>query len=202
MQKCIYTFSIITPYCCWHRDYDSNYYCHWNKHHYLQCGDKSVIVSATNIKGVGYRQANQATVQSVSGNDSKQSSEKHHQISQELQTNGQPPVEGTYTEIDTDANKFIILPMLRTSHEYSNVLGFVNDLCLAVHLVLNIWPVWHYPWVDSLEVFINSYFIVVKKSFLMAIGSYHWQTRHCLTKMWVYRRARHRVQPMQLPWTR
>lgn len=44
----------------------------------------------TDIKGVGYRQANQAAVQRISGNDGKQSSEKHHQVSNELQTDGQP----------------------------------------------------------------------------------------------------------------
>lgn len=156
-----------------------------------------MIVSATDVKGVGYRQANQAAIKRVPGNDGKHSSEKHHQVSQKLQTNGQPPVEWT----NTHESKFIILPTLWKSHEDNNVLGFVHDLCLRVHLVFNIWPVWHYPWVDSLEVFINSYFIVFKKSFLMAIGSYHRQTRHCLTKVWVYRRARHWVQSTQLPWS-
>lgn len=50
--------------------------------------DKNVSVSATDIEGVGYRQANHATVQSLSGNNSKQSSKKYHQGSQGLQTDG------------------------------------------------------------------------------------------------------------------
>lgn len=50
--------------------------------------DKNVSVSVTDIEGVGYRQANQATIQRLSGNNSKQSRKKHHQRSQELQTDG------------------------------------------------------------------------------------------------------------------
>lgn len=46
--------------------------------------------SATDIQSVGYGQANHAAVQRVSGNDSKQSGEKHHQVSNKLQTDGQP----------------------------------------------------------------------------------------------------------------
>lgn len=45
---------------------------------------------ATDIQSVGYGQANHAAVQRVSGNDSKQSGEKHHQVSNKLQTDGQP----------------------------------------------------------------------------------------------------------------
>lgn len=45
---------------------------------------------ATDIQSVGYGQANHAAVQRVSGNDSKQSGEKHHQVSDKLQTDGQP----------------------------------------------------------------------------------------------------------------
>ncbi len=56
-----------------------------------------VRVWVTDIKGVGYRQANQATLQRVSGNDSKQSSEKNHQVSKELQTDGQPSADITNT---------------------------------------------------------------------------------------------------------
>lgn len=76
------------------------------------------------------------------------------------------------------------------------MLVFIDDL------EFNFWPVWHYPRVDALEVFINNYFVVFKKPFLMAVGSYHWQPQHCLTEVWVYRRARYWVQPTQLPWSR
>ncbi len=54
----------------------------------------SVSVWVTNIKGVGYRQANQAAVQRIFGYDSKQGCKKHHQSPNELQTNGQPSAEG------------------------------------------------------------------------------------------------------------
>lgn len=57
-------------------------------------------VSVTNVEGVGYRQANQAAVQRVSGNDGQQSREKHHQVSKELQTDGQPSAEWTNTHTD------------------------------------------------------------------------------------------------------
>lgn len=59
----------------------------------------SVIV--TDIEGVGYGQANHATVQRVSGDDSKQSRKKHYQVSNELQTDGQPSAEWTHTHINT-----------------------------------------------------------------------------------------------------
>lgn len=47
----------------------------------------------THIESVGYRQADQATVQRVLGNNSKQGSKEHHQVSNEFQTDGQPSAE-------------------------------------------------------------------------------------------------------------
>lgn len=46
--------------------------------------------SVTHIESVGNRQADQAAVQRVSGNDSKQCGEEHHQVSNKLQSDGQP----------------------------------------------------------------------------------------------------------------
>lgn len=67
----------------------------WHKQ-YLQCvcWESKCI---TDIKSVGYGQANQATVQRVSWNDGKQSREKHHQVPEKLQADGEPSAEGTNT---------------------------------------------------------------------------------------------------------
>lgn len=67
----------------------------WHKH-YLQsvCWESKCI---TDIKSVGYGQANQAAVQRVSWNDGKQSREKHHQVPKKLQTDGEPSADGTNT---------------------------------------------------------------------------------------------------------
>lgn len=62
------------------------------------------------------------------------------------------------------------------------------------------WPVWHDPWIDTFQVFINSYFIVFQEALLMFVSSYYRETWHCLTKVRVYRRARHWVQAAQLSW--
>lgn len=63
-------------------------------------------------------------------------------------------------------------------------------------------PVWHNPWIDALEVFVDRHVVVFKKPFLVVVSSYDRQTRHSLAKVRVYRRARHGVQTPQLSWRR
>lgn len=53
------------------------------------CGWR-IAALATDVESGGYRQANQAAVQGVSGDDSKQGREQHDQVSNKLQTDGQP----------------------------------------------------------------------------------------------------------------
>lgn len=50
----------------------------------------SALLSATDIEGGGYGEANQTTVQGVSGDDGKQGCEEHDQVSDKLQADGQP----------------------------------------------------------------------------------------------------------------
>lgn len=169
-----------------HQNHCYSHQCHW---YHPIAGCLMWVYWWTNVKSVRYWQANQATVQRVSGNNSKQSRKKHHQVSQELKTDGQPPVQLTRRNTHTELEVPSFTSTLKT-HQKKNVTGF------AV-----IWPVWHYPWVDALKVFVDSYFIVLEKSFLMAVCSDHWQTRNCLSKVRVYGRARHRVQPTQLSWS-
>lgn len=49
-----------------------------------------VAALATDVESGGYRQANQAAVQTVSGDYSKQGGKEHDQVSNKLQTDGQP----------------------------------------------------------------------------------------------------------------
>lgn len=75
----------------------------------------SLCVFETDIKGVGYRHADEAALQSISWYDGEQSRKKHHQVSKELQADGQPSVEKTS---HMHINRSFIITLENTSGEY------------------------------------------------------------------------------------
>lgn len=92
-------------------------------------------LSMTNIKGIGYWQANQATVQRISGNNSKQSREKHHQVSQELQTDSQPSVKKhayKYMHIHTQFKCIIIYQQTEKPIKRKGVCAAMHRLLLKL----------------------------------------------------------------------
>lgn len=88
----------------------------------------------------------------------------------------------------TDTNKYI---------SFEKVLDRVLPSSSIVKK-FKTWPVRNNPRINTFQIFINSYFIVFEEPFLMVVGSYHRKTRHGLTKVRVYWRARHWIQATQL----
>lgn len=77
----------------------------------MTAGAVTVIIcplSVTHIESVGYRQTDQAAVQGVPGNNGKEGSKEHHQVSNKLQSDGQPSAD-TRAHISTPHKSIITI---------------------------------------------------------------------------------------------
>lgn len=75
----------------------------------MTAGAVTVIIcplSVTHIESVGNRQADQAAIQGIPGNNSKQGREEYHQVSNKLQSDGQPSADSS-THLSTPLKSII-----------------------------------------------------------------------------------------------